>query len=39
MLQRAMFVRNGDTERIKAGTTQCRLGCGCEAFDVAPGEV
>ena len=30
MLQRAFFVRNRDTERIKAGTTQCRLGCGCE---------
>ena len=30
MLQRAIYVRNRDSERIKAGTTQCRLGCRCE---------
>ena len=30
MLQRAIYVRNRDTERIKAKTTKCRLGCGCE---------
>lgn len=29
-LHRAIFTRNRDSKRIKAGDTKCRLSCGCE---------